>query len=97
MFHNGIGSGLLFCSEMLERGKISNEQNCPLLMAMNFLLVVPSASVLSSVSMVHECTFSTAPRPTIVEREAVELATGLSHFHDYSNNMYSLNTYSMVV
>ncbi len=68
-------------------------------MAMDFLLVVPSASVLSNVSMVHECTgqctFSTAPRPTIVEREAVELATGLSYFHDYSNNMFFLNIYSM--
>ncbi len=85
--------------DMLDRGKISSEQNCSLLMAMDFLLVVPSASVISSVSMVHECTgerkFSTAPRPTIVEREAVELATGLSYFHDYSNNMYSLNIHSM--
>ena len=85
--------------EMVEvqGSQIRNDQNCPLLTALDFLMVIPASSIMSSVLMVHECTgdcsFSHTTRPVLVEREEVELDTGLTYAHDYSNNLYCLNIY----
>ncbi len=95
---SGENCCLIQAFEMMEtaQGTIQNEQNCP---ALDFLMVVPSSSIRSRAAMVHECSgdcsFTHATRPRVVEREEVELETGLTFVHDYSNNLYCLNIYCM--
>ncbi len=78
-----------------------NEQECPLLTLVDVMLVISTNLVLTSVSIIHNCTntctFITghyAPKLTI-EREHI-CNNRLSFNHDYTNKMYCINIYCMI-
>ena len=82
-----------------DRQTVVNEVDCPILIKLNTLIVIPSTSVVCSISVVHQCTDScnsilSVPRTSTVEREDVELC-GMTFKHDYNNSMYCLNIFCM--
>ena len=80
----------------LEGDAICNELGCPLLTLTKTIRAVHPNCVLSSVSIVHQCTescifvemFSTACE----ERESV-LRKSLVYQHDWTNDLYCLNIF----
>ena len=77
---------------------ILNDRDCPLLTSMNYIRGIAPSSVVSAVSIVHECTTDckyTNCKATIIERETVTISNGLNLVHDYSNNFFCLNVYCM--
>lgn len=77
---------------------IVNEQNCPLLLLLKVLKVVPSHSIRSVVSVIHQCgnscKFEACKYSRKVEREDVQI-DGLILKHDLTNTMFCLNIYCM--
>ena len=77
---------------------IANEQNCPLLFLTKVLKVVPSQSILSAVSFIHQCgsscKFQNRMYSRKVEREDIQV-DGLILKHDWTNTMFCLNIYCM--
>ena len=76
-----------------------NEQNCPLLFLLKVLKVVPSQSIMSTVSIIHQCGDSckfcdATTYSRKVEREDIEV-DGLVLKHDWTNTMFCLNVYCM--
>ena len=76
---------------------VNNEYECPLLLLEDKVTVVPVDSVLSSLSIVHECgrtcVYSQHSQRR-VERETVD-SDRIQYVHDLCNNLYSLNVYCM--
>ena len=77
-----------------------NKQQCPLMNFSNHLVSVPSDHVLSSISVVHECSRTCQllrkTKTYQIERENIELDT-LVLKHDtktlFALNVYCLNSY----
>lgn len=67
---------------------ILNDKLCPLLLALDTLFIIPSTSIISTVSIVHECSttchIESSKYHEKIEREDVELP-GLSFIHDLTN------------
>lgn len=78
--------------------QVVNEQDCPLLIGSSHLQSVPSTSILSPVSVVHECDSSCKlemrRKRKIIERESVD-ATSLVLKHDFHNGLFALNIYCL--
>ncbi len=102
----GLGSAkfaVVHLYEQLMTGSDSllNEQECPLLTLVDVMLVISTNLVLTSVSIIHNCTntctYTTGhyARKLTVEREHI-CSNGLSFNHDYTNKMYCINIYCMV-
>lgn len=80
-------------------GNVQNDRDCPLLFQLDVILLVPSSSILRTVSIVHECSSRckfVQDRATtkLYEREHVQLS-GSTFNHDYSNHLFCLNVYSL--
>ncbi len=80
---------------------VLNDRDCPLLLLLNILILVPSTSVVSDVSIAHECgseckyvSGSTTSR--LMERESITVS-GNTFEHDFSNNLFCLNVYSLTL
>ena len=76
--------------------QIQNELECPLAGYTGRFELIPSTSIRGAVSIIHECvdTCVVGDVVTLVEREATSLL-GKTIKHDYKNNYYSINLYSM--
>ena len=77
---------------------IVNDRECPLLTPTQHIKAINTNTILSAVSIVHECTDDckiTTTRKTIVERENVTIPDGYHVEHDYSNDFFCLNVYCM--
>ena len=98
----GVTYAYVHCLDLLKDGAgtvITNDRDCPLLSAMNYVTAVDPKDIISAVSIVHECTTDCkfkAGSGRKIERQAVDLQTGLTLQHDYTNNtFFSLNIYCM--
>ena len=97
---NGEGHCPVQVFEKLQCGlqPLVNEFNGPLLSATSIIMRVSSQAVISSISVAHECcstcTFQQEHNRFLIEREQVDIA-GLQYIHDFSNNLFCLNVYSM--
>ena len=68
---------------------ITKDRDCPLLSAMNYVTAIHLKDIISGVSIVHECTTDCkfkAGNGRKIERQAVDLQTGLTLQQDYTNN-----------
>ena len=78
---------------------ICNEMDCPLLVLTKDIHFLPPISLISPVSIVHECSesckFEYDSYFTIVERESVPASNRCVFCHDWSNDMFCLNVYCM--
>ena len=87
--------GLLLSSQGQQ---MYNEYDCPLLHAEMKVTVVPAESVLSTVSIVHECSrsfvFSFQSCQRTIERQSID-CDDLVYQHDFSNNLFCLNVFCM--
>lgn len=77
--------------------QLYNEQDCPLLRKSNQLLGISASTVMSPVSIVHECLscpLQVKRKRQRFEREDVNTNT-LVLKHDFKNNLFALNIYCM--
>ena len=79
-----------FEEELSDTGeKLENQMNCPLLSLSKILIAVPTTSVLSLASIIHECTntciFRRQPTKHRIEQEEVDIDS-LQYIHDNRNN-----------
>ena len=85
---------------MVNNEPLQNDLECPLLTLTNTIIAVSPISVLTEVSIMHECNTtcvfeSSGPSSAIeVEREIIE-TNRLSYIHDLTNNWYCLNIFCM--
>lgn len=77
---------------------ITNDMECPLIMPTHRFEVIESRKIIAPISMIHECSTScriqscttiTIERRTVTDPDAVLL------HHDRSNDLYSINIYSV--
>lgn len=99
---SGVTYAYVHCLDLLKDGVgtvITNDRDCPLLSATNYVAAVHPSDIISAVSIVHECTTDCkfkAGKSRKVERQEVDLQTGLTLEHDYTTNtFFSLNIYCM--
>ena len=77
---------------------INNELDCPLLEESHRCEVVPSISILDSVSLIHECGDSCEMQKNMaacMERENVTVCNRKTIKHDQKNKFYCFNIYCM--
>ena len=76
---------------------VTNEFDCPLLTLTNIFIAVPSTSILSPASVMHECTSTCVFRKQAaqcrMEQETVDVDNHLQFVHDKNNTIYALNIY----
>lgn len=80
--------------------QLTNEYDCPLLTLSPYITAISPHSILTSLSVVHECTntctFIESHATRRVEREVIqENRTSLIFNHDWSNDIYALNIFCM--
>ena len=99
---NGVTYAYVHCLELVTDGAgtiITNDRDCPLLTCMNYVTAINPNTIISAVSIVHECTRDCkykAGKSSTIEREAVDLSTGLTLEHNYTTNtFFCLNIYCM--
>ena len=81
-------------------GEVSvvNDMDCPYILSTHCFEVVPSANILGSISLIHECMSSCSVVPirtASIEREQVLISGVKSVRHDLTNDLYILNLYCM--